>query len=147
VGRAAVAACVPSASVSRTRPPWPLTASVALVGAEAVALVVLDASVLGSLTGRRAVMGATTAVFFLVYAAALVAGGWLLLRLHSWPRAPIVLAQLIQLGLAWSFRGGGTTVAAVVLGVVALLVLAGVFHPASLAALDTADQDQHRRSG
>ena len=51
---------------------------------------------------------------------------WLLHRLQSWARAPVVLAQLIQLGVAWSFRGGGDT--AVVVGaaaVVAVVVLAG----------------------
>jgi hypothetical protein len=45
------------------------------------------------------------------------------------------MAQLIQLGVAWSFWGGSSTVAALSLGVVALVVLAGIFHPASLAAL------------
>jgi hypothetical protein len=46
-----------------------------------------------------------------------------------------VLAQLIQLGLAWSFRGGGTTVIAVVIAVVAVVVLVGLLHPASVEAL------------
>jgi hypothetical protein len=45
------------------------------------------------------------------------------------------MAQLIQLGVAWSFWGGSSTPAAVALAVVALVVLVGVFHPASLAAL------------
>ena len=49
-----------------------------------------------------------------------------------------VLAQLIQLGLAWSFRGDPTTLVAVGLAVVAVLVLAGIFHPASLEALSEA---------
>jgi hypothetical protein len=45
------------------------------------------------------------------------------------------MAQLIQLGVAWSGWGGSSTPAAVALGVVALVVLVGIFHPASLAAL------------
>ena len=46
-----------------------------------------------------------------------------------------MLAQLIQLGVAWGFRGGQTTVVAVALAVVALVVVAGVLHPASTRAL------------
>ena len=40
-----------------------------------------------------------------------------------------MLAQLIQLGVAWSFRGGDTTWVAIALAVVALVVLAGVAAP------------------
>jgi hypothetical protein len=47
-----------------------------------------------------------------------------------------VLAQLIQLGIAWSFRGGDTTLVAVALAVVALVVVVGLLHPASIDALD-----------
>jgi hypothetical protein len=81
-------------------------------------------------------MAATTSVFFLVYGVGLVVFARLLGRRRTWTRAPLVLAQLIQLGVAWSFRGGSTTAAAVVLAVVAVAVLAGVFHPDSMAALD-----------
>ena len=42
----------------------------------------------------------------------------------------------IQLGLAWSFRGGDTTVVALALALVSLVVIVGVLHPASLAHLD-----------
>ena len=58
-------------------------------------------------------MGVTTAVFFAVYGAALLLCAWSVHRGQSWARSPIVLAQLIQLGLAWSFRGGDTTLVAV----------------------------------
>jgi hypothetical protein len=54
------------------------------------------------------------------------------------------MAQLIQLGVAWSFRGGDSTLVAVALAGVALVVLVGIFHPASLRALggeDTAAGD------
>ena len=56
-------------------------------------------------------------------------------RRASWARSPVVLAQLIQLGLAWSFRGGETTWIAIALAVVAVVVVAGVLHPASIEAL------------
>jgi hypothetical protein len=70
-----------------------------------------------------------------VYGGGLVAVAWFLLRLRSWARAPVVLAQLIQLGVAWSFRGGDSVAVAVALAVVAAVVLVGIFHPASLDAL------------
>ena len=116
--------------------PRPLAAAVALVLLEGAAVVVYAVSTLFFLAGDRVVMGATTTVFFLVYGAFLLVAGMLLLRRESWPRAPVVLAQLLQLGLAWSFRGGSTTPVAVVLAVLSLAVLAGLFHPASIAALD-----------
>ncbi len=81
-------------------------------------------------------MGLTTAVFFAVYGAGLLLCAWQLTRRQSWARSPVVLAQLIQLGLAWNFRGGDTTWLAVGLAVVALVVVAGIFHPDSLGALE-----------
>ena len=52
-----------------------------------------------------------------------------------------MLAQLIQLGVAWSFRGGETTWVAIALAVVALVVLAGLLHPASI---DATSEDPHQ---
>ena len=52
---------------------------------------------------------------------------------------PVLLAQLIQLGLAWGFRDGDTLPLAIGLAVVAAVVLAGLFHPASMRALDRDD--------
>jgi len=43
--------------------------------------------------------------------------------------------------VAWSFREGATTFVSVLLTVVAVVVLAGVFHPASLRALAQADEE------
>jgi hypothetical protein len=82
-------------------------------------------------------MGVTTAVFFLGYAAALLLCGYGLLRLSSWARSPIVLAQLIQLGLAWSWRGNPAV--AVPLALAAIAILVAIFAPASLAALEPRD--------
>ena len=87
-------------------------------------------------------MVVTTAVFFVVYGGALGAFAWQLVRLRSWTRAPVVVAQLIWLGVAWNFRGGTTTVVAAVLAAVAVVVLAGVFHPRSLQAVAAAEDDE-----
>jgi len=118
------------------RVPAPLLAAAALVVVEAVLLVVYGAVLLTDIHAARLAMGATTSVFFILYGVGLAGCAWALGGRRSWARAPIVLAQLIQLGVAWSLRGGTTTVASVVLVVLAVLVLAGTFHPASLRALD-----------
>lgn len=80
-------------------------------------------------------MGLTTSAFFVAYGAALLACAFAMIRGHSWARSPVVLTQLIQLGVAWSFRGGSTNLIAIVLAVVAIVVLAGLAHPASVEAL------------
>jgi hypothetical protein len=119
-------------------PPPPLTVAASLVAVEAVLFVILSVAELLDLESSKAVMGATTAVFFLAYGAGLALCAWAIWRLRSWGRAPIVVAQLIQLLVAWSFWGGETTWVAIGAGVVAAIVLAGIFHPQSLDAL--ADQ-------
>jgi hypothetical protein len=53
----------------------------------------------------------------------------------------VLLAQLIQLGLAWNFRDGDTLPVAIGLALVSVVVLAGLFHPASMRALDQALED------
>jgi hypothetical protein len=124
------------------RAPLPLLVAAALVALEGLGLVGLCVAEALSVSADKLVMGATTAAFFLLYGVALGVFAWLLWHRRSWPRAPVVLTQLLQLGLAWSLRGGVTTVAAVALAVVALAVLAGVFHPASLAALEPDSVDE-----
>ncbi len=127
--------------------PAPLLVAGSVVGIEALGLVAFGVVEIATLTGPRATMGVTTAFFFLAYGLGLAACGWLLTRLHSWTRAPVVLAQLIQLGVAWSFRGGAGSAASAGLLVLAIVVLAGVFHPASIDALAEPDEpDETTRS-
>ena len=114
----------------------PLRGAAVLAGLEGLGLVLYAFAVLASFSGARATMGVTTAVFFLVYGVGLGAAALALWRARSWARAPVVLAQLIQLGVAWSFRGGAATGVAVTLAVVAVLVLGGVLNPASLRATE-----------
>lgn len=126
----------PAPDPSRRGPtPAPLTVAASLAGVEAIVFVLLGIVEVFFLDGARAVMGSTTAVFFLLYAAGLGVCALALSRLHSWARAPIVVAQLIQILVAWSFRGGATTWLAVLIALVAVLILVGIFHPASLDAL------------
>jgi hypothetical protein len=67
--------------------------------------------------------------------ARLVAGAWYHERCRTWARSPLVVSQLMALGLAWYFLGGGTSWVSVVLTVVAVVVLVGLLHPASVEAL------------
>ena len=117
------------------RVPAPLTVAVSVVALEALLLVLFGLAELRSLSATKATMGLTTSLFFAVYGVGLGWCAWQLRRLEHWPRAPIVLAQLIQLGVAWSFRSGATAFVSAALTVLAVVVLAGVFHPASLRAL------------
>lgn len=132
----------PEASASSASPPPPLTVAVSLAGIEAAALVLYGASLLPGLSGERLVMGFTSVAFFWAYGAGLAFCAWQLYRLNSWARAPVVLAQLIQVMVGVDFWGGSTTVVAVLLIGVGALVLAGIFHPASLAAVEERDRDQ-----
>lgn len=120
-------------------PPLPLVVAVLVVGLEAVLLVGYGLAQVPAFTTGRATMVATSVVFFVVYGGALGWFAWLLHRLRSWTRAPVVLAQLIQIGVAWSFRGGSTSLLAAGLLALAVVVLVGIFHPASLRAVERAD--------
>ncbi len=115
--------------------PAPLLVAASLVGVEALLLLLQGIAELFSVSGERVAMGLTTALFFVVYAVALGFCAWALTRRKSWARAPIVVAQLIQLLVAWSFLGGATTLVGVGLGLVSVVVLVGIFLPASLDAL------------
>ena len=125
----------PSPSWRDVDVPAPLVVAASLVAVEAMVLVLYGVAEIVATSADRLLMGVTTAAFFLGYGVALGACAWLLTRRRSWARSPVVLAQLIQLGVAWSFWGEGTTPVAVSLAAVALVVLAGIFHPASISAL------------
>ena len=81
-------------------------------------------------------MGVTTAVFFLAAAGGLTWAAWSLWHVRRWARGPVVMVQLICLGLAWNYWGGQTKPISVGLAVVALIVIAGLLHPASTEVLE-----------
>ena len=125
----------PAADDDAPARPLPLLAAVVVAAAQGVVLIVYAVLEAFSVTGGRLAMGVTTAVFFAFAGTAIAACAAAVLRRASWGRSPLVLAQLIALGLAWSFRGGSTTWVAVLLGLAALVVLVGLLHPRSLAWL------------
>jgi hypothetical protein len=131
---------VPDLDPPRPAPP-PLLVAASLVAVEAVLLMVYGVLEAADVHADRAAMGVTTAAFFEILALVLLACAWLVVRSHAWARSPIIVAQIMFLGLAWSFRGGSTTWVALGLGVVALVVIAGLLHPASVDALTERPDD------
>ena len=91
-----------------------------------------------SLDSDRLAMGLTTSLFFLAYGAVLILCAWGMNTLRPWSRGPVLLAQLIWLGLAWSFRSSDLLPLAIGFAVVAVVVLAGLLHPRSIDALEEA---------
>jgi hypothetical protein len=112
-----------------------IRAACVVVGLEAAAALAFGVAELAQLDRARLTVGLTTAAFFFVYAGGLAAAARGLTRLRAWSRAPVVLAQLIQLGVAWSFYGGSTIWVTVLLAGSALAVLAVVLAPATTDAL------------
>jgi hypothetical protein len=106
-----------------------------IVAAEALGALAFGIAELARLDTDRLVIALTTSVFFLVYAVGLAFAARGLARLSGWSRAPVVLAQFIQLGVAWSFYGNTTTWVAILLAVPAVAVLVVVFSPATTDAI------------
>jgi hypothetical protein len=123
--------------------PSPLVVAASLAAVEGGLVVVFGLGGLRNLSSERLSSGLAVSVFFAGYGAALLFCAWQLSRTRTWARGPVLLAQLIQLGVAFMFWGDGTTWVSVTLGVVALIVLAGLLHPQSIDALN---EEQPERS-
>ena len=79
-------------------------------------------------------MGLTTSAFFLAAAAGLAWCAWSLWKVRRWARGPVVMAQLIQLGLAWNFRDVADHAAAASASASwRWSCIAGLLHPATTA--------------
>ncbi|MDP2775060.1 MAG: hypothetical protein Q8O61_16020 [Nocardioides sp.] len=114
--------------------PPPLLVAASLVAVQGLLLVLFAVLEAASISSERLSMGVSTSVFFLAYGAALLGCAWALTRQHVWARGPVLLTQLIQLGLAWNLRD--VPAASVPMAVVALIVVAGMLHPATQAVLE-----------
>jgi hypothetical protein len=122
--------------------PPPLVVAASLAAVEGGLVLLFGLVQLTDLRTDQVSSGVALAVFFTGYGAALVFCAWQLSRARPWARGPVLLAQLIQLGVAWSFWGGGTTWLSLSLGLVALVVLAGLLHPQSVDALAEGEPDR-----
>jgi len=121
---------------SRHGAPTPLVVAAGLTFVEGLLTVMYGVSEAVHVTSARLVMGASTALFFIAYGLALLVCAWGLNRLHTWSRGPVLLSQLIWLGLAWNFRTGDTLPLAICLAVPAVLVLVAMLLPSSVDALE-----------
>lgn len=104
----------------------------ALVAVVSLVLAVLEAV---NIRPQRAVVGVGASILLLLYAVALAAVIRGLLRLRGWSRGPAVATQVVQLPVAYSFLGGGTTWIAIVLAAVSLTVIVCLVLPSSTRAL------------
>jgi peptidoglycan/LPS O-acetylase OafA/YrhL len=126
---------------SRHGAPPALVTAAGLVLIEGLLTVMFGISEAVQIRSERLVMGVTTAVFFVVYGAALLVCAWGLNRLRTWARGPVLLTQLIWLLLAWSFRDGDTWPIALGLAVPAVIALVGMLVPSSVDALEHGPRD------
>jgi hypothetical protein len=120
---------------SPTSVPRPLKIAAAIIALEGLVVAILGIGEAITIDTSRLTLGLTTAVFLLLYGAGLVLVARGLYRTASWSRGPAVFAQLIQLGLAWSFWGGSTSWVSVLLALAGVGVLVAVFRKASMDAL------------
>lgn len=126
--------------------PPPLTVAASLVGVQGLVLVVLAVVEAFSVVGERREVAISTALFFAVYGVVLLACAVALTRQAAWARGPVLLSQLIQLGIAWNVRDAPLLSLALV--VAALVTLAGMLSPASIEVLSPmANEEQDGTSG
>lgn len=119
----------------RARPVPALAVAAVLTAAEALAACGVGVSVvLGGDLGRAS-LDVTATVFYALYGGGLLLCAWGLWTARRWARAPVVLAQLIQILVAWDFFPGQTRTVALLLAGVAVVVLAAVLSPPATRAL------------
>ncbi|WP_340540711.1 hypothetical protein [Nocardioides sp. GXZ039] len=117
--------------------PLPLTLSAILVAVQGVTLVVLAGLAFAGVGGDDSSgSGAASAVgiFLGAYGLGLLAAAWGLWQVNGWARGPILITQLVQLGIAWNLRD--MPLLALGLTVVAVATLALVLVPSSRLALE-----------
>lgn len=123
------------ASAGAARTPISLWAAVVLVGAQGAAVLVYAASELVYGVWERSGMAMAVALFLGAYGAGLGAAAWFLLKRRSSARAPIVLAQLLHLGIAWNARGEPLTPYALAAAWLSALTLLAVMWPSTTRVL------------
>ena len=118
--------------------PAPLIVAAAVVLIEGLVVLGYGVIELFVIDRDRLTMGLTTTFFFVAFGGVLVLSAWGLRRLSPWARGPVLLAQIIGLGLAWNFRASATRPIAVGLAIAAAIALVAILHPRSVEALERA---------
>jgi len=113
--------------------PFTIVVAAALLAFEALIALAYAAVEIGQVQMTRAALGIGVTILMACFGLLLllVARGVFLGK--RWSRGPAVATQLILLPIAWSFRGGATTWAAIILAALAIAVLIVVLHPRSTA--------------
>ena len=113
--------------------PFTIVVAAALLALEALIALAYAALEIGQVEMTRAALGIGVTILMACFGLLLllVARGVFLGK--RWSRGPAVATQLILLPIAWSFRGGATTWAGIILAALAIAVLIGVLHPRSTA--------------
>lgn len=127
--------------------PTPLVVAAAGTALQGLVVIGYGVSELLHVTSGRVTMGLTTAAFFLAFGAGLVLCAWGLRQVRPRARGLVLFAQLVWLGLAWNFRDGDTRLVAIGLAVAAVVVLVGMLHPQTMAALEAAARREDEPSG
>jgi uncharacterized membrane protein HdeD (DUF308 family) len=122
--------------------PPPLTVAASVVAVQGLVLLLLAALEVANVVGSRWSVGVSVGVFFGVYGVVLLVAAVALRRGAGWARGPVLVSQLIALGLAWYQRE--YLAVAVLVALSAAVVLAGLFHPDSLARLLGTPEDEDR---
>ena len=81
---------------------------------------------------QHVVNGYGTAAWFAIIAAAVLAGGWALVRDRRWGRGIAVFLNLLLLPVAWYVYGSHQAAYAVALSAVAVAVLGLLFSPSAV---------------
>ncbi len=109
-----------------------------IVSIEALVFAVLAVLELFNLSSDRVGMGLGVTLFLVVIATGLLWAAWRLNQAEAWARSPLVFAQLIQLGLAWNFRGDPAWLAPAI-AAPAIIVLICLLVPPVTRALSDED--------
>ena len=105
-----------------------LVTAAVIVSLEGLTFAVLAVLELFSVSSDRVGLGVVTTIFLAIIAAGLLWAAWRLVAGDAWARSPLVFAQLIQLGLAWNFRGDAAWISASI-ALPAVAVLACLLSP------------------
>jgi hypothetical protein len=119
----------------RRMPTQAMRAAAVVVCVEAATLIGLGVAEIFAIDSDRVALGVTNTVFFMLYGFVLLLCARALIGASSWSRSPIVLTQVIQLGVAWSFAGGETVWVAALLAVLGVAVLAVMLAPSTTEVL------------